>query len=280
MFTNIDLSNCYTKTEVDDIDNELSTLILNTYTKAEVDTQLTDYMTTLSITATLMNNYASLTLIGNNFYGKLYLDNQFSLKADASNTATTNYLTTNYTNTVDLTSVDYNKTETGNMLLSYSTGSYVDYNFYTKTETDTLLADKLTNIGNIELPGWLDIGTPGYTNSHIRCNADVNGYTGYAELRAASSYDMLLNLNTTYPNGGWVYSKINNDDYMQLSGSDNKVNIYKDTTISVTLNAQRLSITNTTSRPIEINNTMHNGSYLVVISQNYSNNGLLFALRC
>ena len=29
-----------------------------------------------------------------------------------------------------------------------------------------------------------------------------------------------------------MYFKINNDDYMQLSGSDNKVNIYKDTSIS------------------------------------------------
>ena len=47
---NIDLSNYYTKTEIDDVDNELSTLNLNTYTKTEVVTQLTDYMTTLSIT--------------------------------------------------------------------------------------------------------------------------------------------------------------------------------------------------------------------------------------
>ena len=90
------------------------------------------------------------------------------------------------------------------MLLSYSTGSYVDYTFYTKTEADNLLADKLTNIGNIGLPGWLDIGTSGYTNPRIRCNAGLNGYTGYAELRAATSYDMYLNLSTTYPNGGWM----------------------------------------------------------------------------
>ena len=33
---NIDLSNYYTETEVDAIDDELSTLILNTYTKPEV----------------------------------------------------------------------------------------------------------------------------------------------------------------------------------------------------------------------------------------------------
>ena len=99
------------------------------------------------------------------------------------------------------------------MLLSYSTGSYVDYTFCSKTDTDTLLADKLTNTGDIGLPGMLDIGTSGYTNSRIRCNADIGGYTGYAEMRAASSYDMFLNLPTTRTDGGWMYFKINNDDY-------------------------------------------------------------------
>ena len=79
MVSNIDLSDYYTETEIDDLDNELSTLVLNTYTKTEVDTQLTDYMTTLPITETLINDYASLTLLGDNFYDKLYLDNQFSL---------------------------------------------------------------------------------------------------------------------------------------------------------------------------------------------------------
>ena len=89
MFSNIDLSNYYSKTEVDDIDNKLFTLVLNTYTKTEIDTQLTDYtsitylqdnyMTTLSIPGTLMNSYASLTLIGGNLYDELYVDNQFSL---------------------------------------------------------------------------------------------------------------------------------------------------------------------------------------------------------
>ena len=53
-----------------------------------------------------------------------------------------------------------------------------------------------------------------------------------------------------------------------------------DTSISGTLEVQRLSITNTTARPIEINNAMHNGPYLVATPQNYSNNDLLFALRC
>ena len=94
------------------------------------------------------------------------------------------------------------------MLLSYSTGSYVGYNFYTKTEADTSLADKVNNIGDIGLPGMLDIGTSGYTNSRIRCNATVGGYTGYAELRAANSYGMFLNLSTTRTDGGWMYFQL------------------------------------------------------------------------
>ena len=164
--SNIDLSNYYSKIEVDDIDNELSTLILNTYTETKNDTQLAgytsitylqgNYTTTLSIPGTLMNNYASLTLICDIFYDKLYVDNQFSLKADASNSVTTNYLTTNYTNTVDLPSVYYNKTETGNMLLSYSTGSYVGYNLYTKTDTDNLLANKVSTTGDATISGNLE----------------------------------------------------------------------------------------------------------------------------
>ena len=43
LFSNTGLSNYYSKIEVGDLDNELSTLIFNTYTKTEIDTQLTDY---------------------------------------------------------------------------------------------------------------------------------------------------------------------------------------------------------------------------------------------
>ena len=132
-----------------------------------------------------MNNYASITLLVDNSYDTTYLYTQVSLKADVSQLTefvTTDYLITEYTNSVDLFSNYYNKTEIGNMLLSYSTGSYVDYNLYNKAETDTLLADKVSNIGDIELPGHLDIGTSGYTSSRIRCNAEIGSYTGYAEL--------------------------------------------------------------------------------------------------
>ena len=105
---------------------------------------------------------------------------------------------------------------------------------FTEGDTDTLLADKVSNTCNVSLPGHLDIGTT-YTSSRIRCNAELGGYTGCAELKAASSYDMFLNLSPTRTDGGWMYFKTNDDGYIQLPGSDNKVNIYKGTTISSNL---------------------------------------------
>ena len=92
---------------------------------------------------------------------------------------------------------------------NYATITLLGDSFYTKTETDTLLANKVTNICDITLQGMFDIGTSGYTNSRIRCNADIGGYTGYAELRVANSYDMFLNLSATRTDGGCMYFKIN-----------------------------------------------------------------------
>ena len=126
-----------------------------------------------------------------------------------------------------------------------------------KGDIDTLLADKVSNIGDISLPGMLDIGTSDYTNSRIRCNATVGGFNGYAELKAANSYDMFLNLSTTRTDGGWMYFKINNYDYIQLSGSDSKMNIYKDTSISsnLTINGD---LDSSTEFPLDIkNSTIH-----------------------
>ena len=126
LFSNIDLSNYYSKVDVGDIDNEPSTLIFNPYTKREIDSQLTDYttfthlqgnyMTSISTKGTLINNYATITLLGDNIYDKTYLDNDSSLEADVSQLTgfvTSDYLELKYTNRVDL-STDYgDKIETG-----------------------------------------------------------------------------------------------------------------------------------------------------------------------
>ena len=78
-------------------------------------------MTTLSITEGLMNTYAPIALLGDSFYDKADLDNQFSLKSDVpqlTELVTTDYLTTKYTNSVDLSTDYYNTAGTDNMLLS------------------------------------------------------------------------------------------------------------------------------------------------------------------
>ena len=46
---------------------------------------------------------------------------------------------------------------------------------------------------------------------------------------------MCINLSTARTNGGWMYFKFNNDDYIQLSSSNHKINIYKETLASSTL---------------------------------------------
>ena len=49
-------------------------------------------------------------------------------------------------------------------------GSMTSQDSYTKFETDNLLTNKVSNIGNVSLPGRLGIGTT-YTHSRIICNA-------------------------------------------------------------------------------------------------------------
>ena len=209
-FRDLDIPNLHHKTEVDAIGDELSAFILNTYTKpevgalmcninltyyytkAEIDTPLSDYstvsylqgnyMTSLLITQTSMNNYASITLLNDNFYPKTDIDSTLSdsyytkpeidttlsLYSPAaqilSNFYSKLHMDNTFSSSAQTGTLYYNKSETDNMLLSYSTGSYVDCTFYTKTETDSLLANKLTNTGDISLPGWLGIGTSGYAN--------------------------------------------------------------------------------------------------------------------
>ena len=85
--------------------------LVDYYTKAEIDSQLTDYttvtylqgnyMTTLSITEALMNNYATITLLVDNFYPKTEIDSALS---------------------------------------DYITSAQIDDPYYTKSETDTTLS--------------------------------------------------------------------------------------------------------------------------------------------
>ena len=97
-------------------------------------------------------------------------------------------------------------------------------NFITLKETSFLQTKYLTQVMFLYQVGWILVL---HTLSRIRCNAVVNGHTGFAELNAASSYDMVLNLQTTRVNCGWVYHKINNDNCLLLSGSGQFVKHFK-----------------------------------------------------
>ena len=88
---------------------------------------------------------------------KTHLDNQFSLKAGVSeltSPGTPGYLELKYTNSVDLTIDHYKKTDIDNMLLYYSTGSYVDYNLASKVSTigDASISPNLTINSNMDSP--------------------------------------------------------------------------------------------------------------------------------
>ena len=89
--------------------------------------------------------------------------------------------------------------------------------------------------------------------------------TAYLNFKCPNSVD----LSTNY------YDKIETGNLLA-----NKVSTTGDASVSGNLEVQRLYITNSTARPIEINNTMNNGPYLAAISQNHSNNDLSSALRC
>ena len=75
------------------------------------------------------------------------------------------------------------------------------------------------------IAGNLDVGSGSY--SRIRSHAATSGYTGYSELNAASAWDMWINLETTYLNGGWMYFQIKHVNLMQFSGSTQTINYYK-----------------------------------------------------
>ena len=212
---------------------------MNTYTKTEVDTLL-------------YTNFTSLPSIVDNFDSKTEIDSTLSdyttsaqLHTDFYSKVKTNLMFDTYTTATQLYDGFTSKGYVNQMLVQSTT--LFEF-FCTKGDIDTLLADKVSNTGDIPLPGMLDIGTSAYTKSRIRRNAEIGGYTGYAELQAANSYDMFLNLSATRTDGGLMYFQINGGSYMQLPGSDGKVNVYKDASINSNLNVSKtLNLTSSTN---------------------------------
>ena len=152
MFSNIDSSSYCTKIEVDDIDNELSTSILNTYTKTEVDTQLTyyttatylqgNYMTTLSVTETLINNYATITFLVDNLYSKTEIDATLSDYITSTQIGASYYTKSEIDTTLNLYS------PSAQILSNSYSKLYIDNTFISSTQTGALYYNK-TETGNM-----------------------------------------------------------------------------------------------------------------------------------
>ena len=143
-----------------------------------------------------MDNYASITLLDDNFHDKSYLDNQSSLKTDVSQLTglvTPGCLELKYINSVDLTTGYYKKADIDNILLSYSTGPYVDYN----------LANKVFTTGDASIRGNLDVGQD-QAQTSIKAYANHDGKTGYVEMEAR------------WANQGYIHFKTDQTDGLLL----------------------------------------------------------------
>ena len=196
-FGDLDIPDCYTKNQVDTIiyklklvnyytKNQVGTLIYNIslvdyYTKTKIDAQLTDYatitylqanyMTSISITETLMNNYASITLLVDICYDKPYSDNQITYLVS------TGYLNLKYYNSADLST-----------------------NFYNKIETEKLLANKVSTTGDVSTSGNLDVG-PAQAVTSIKAYVNHAGHQGNVEIEARWNSQGYLKFNTTNADG-------------------------------------------------------------------------------
>ena len=115
MFPNIDLINYYTKSEIDDIDNELPTLILNTYTKTEADTLL-------------CINYPSLPFAVDNFHPKTEIDSSLS----------------DYTTSAQLHTAFYSKVKTNLVFDTCTTTTQLYEGVYSKGYVNQMLVQSTT----------------------------------------------------------------------------------------------------------------------------------------
>ena len=188
-------SNHYDKVTIDSMIPDVSTF----YNKTELNTLLyTKYPSISSIDLTLQS-YLTSTQIEDPYYSKSEIDTTLSL----------------YSPSAQILNNLHSKLYIDNMFL---TSAQIGALYYTKTDTDNLLANKVSTTGDVSLSGNLDVGSG--SSSAINVHAANNGYTGYAELKAQSSYDMYLNLETTRVNGGWVYFQINGNNYGQSADQD------------------------------------------------------------
>ena len=144
LFSNINISNYYDKSYIDYLNHELPTQFLNTYTKTEVDSllatiNLADYYNKTEMDLIVPN----IDLI--NYYTKTEVD-------DIDNELSTLILNT------------CTKTDIDDMVLLYD--SYVDGNFYNKTDTDNVLSGLVTtDYLNLKYTNSVDLSSNYYNKT-------------------------------------------------------------------------------------------------------------------
>ena len=115
---------------------------------------------------------------------------------------------------------------------------------YTQSETDTLLAHKVSTTGNVSLSGNLNFGV-GASASTIKAYATHDGNTGYIEVYESRRGQCYLNCitNLSY---GTRHLTVNDVVLMRCTRWDDQVNIYKDTAVS-----KKIDVGSTTSLTVK-----------------------------
>ena len=207
LFSNIDSSTYYTKNEVDDIGNELSTLILNTYNKSEIDTFSTDYYN-----IGYLNIQLGLKANGSNTYTKSEVDNMITL-LDISSML--NCINNNGTNIVDILNTRYTKSEVDTLISTY----------YNNTETGNMLNQKVHTSGNSVIQSNLDAYLFRCGEIKVKSDDDLNSLT----MTQLAAHESIIDLRTEESFAS-VYLKIKGTSYIGLS-TTNSIIMYMDTAI-------------------------------------------------
>mgnify|MGYP003340965473 CR=1 FL=1 len=231
----------YDKTYIDNLDNELSTLILNTYTKQEVDTVVNTKQDTLidkSLLFSLLYNgkylqsimpgdkitmeyvyseldpnvrniaisadlsdYYNKSHIDTNFYTSSYLESWINAETTVLENNFSNYYTTTYLDNFFTTLATLDY-----LHLKYTNSVVLAQNYYDKTETDNLFTNLNTISGDLNVGGTLNlVRTPSSAGAALTItNSSSSGATGASFQSTASGQGFLINYTTAQSATPWT----------------------------------------------------------------------------
>ena len=203
LVSNIDFSNYCTKTETDDIDNGLSTFILNTYTKTEVDTLFLNsssqsFSAISPIKLELELNYLTNIQIAEACCDKAEVYNLITFDPNVVYTKTEiNSILNSYYSTIDGRTQHF---------LAYSSTNQINEACYDTAASDYLLSNKVsTTGGDTTLCGNLEVGV-GAAQTPIKAYVNNGGHAGDVDIEARLQYEAYIHFNTTCAHGLLVFA--------------------------------------------------------------------------